>query len=69
MSEYRLLTAAPAAQAHVLVGALRTEGIEARLERDGLGAVYGLTFGAHATRVLVRSDDYEAALSLLRASE
>lgn len=53
MASYRLLTTRPAAEAHVLLGALRAEGLDAQLERDGLGAIYGLTSGAFATRVLI----------------
>lgn len=69
MAQYRVLTVRPATQADVLVGALRTEGIEARLERDGFGAVYGLTHGAFATRVLVAADQYDKALALVNAVE
>jgi Putative prokaryotic signal transducing protein len=66
---YRLLTARPEMEAHVLAGALLAEGITAVLERDPLGAVYRLTFGAFATRVLVLDDDYDQALALLQSVE
>lgn len=69
MAAFRVLTARPAAEAHVLLGALRAEGLLAHLERDGLGAVYGLTSGAFATRVLVAADDYDDAEALLREIE
>ena len=62
---YRLLTVRPAAEAHVLLGALQSEGIAARLERDSLGTVYGLTVGAFGTRVMVATADYEAAVALI----
>lgn len=69
MVSYRLLTARPAAEAHLLVGALHAEGLVAHLERDGLGAIYGLTAGAFATRVMVLTTDYQQAASLLREVE
>lgn len=69
VTDYRLLTVRPAAEAHVVLGALQTEGIDARLERDGLGAVYGLTHGAFGTRILVPAPDYEAAVALLGSAE
>ena len=65
MTDYRLLTVCPAAEAHVVLGALQTEGLDARLERDGLGAVYGLTHGAFGTRIMVAAADYDAAVMLL----
>jgi hypothetical protein len=49
----------------LLQGALRTEGIAAELERDGLAAVYGLDGGGLATRVVVPADDATRALRIL----
>ena len=66
---YRLLTARPEMEAHVLAGALQAEGIHAVLERDSLGAIYRLTYGAFATRVLVLDADYDVALALLQSVE
>ena len=65
MGEWQVLTAKPGPEAHVLLGALLAEGLRARLARDSLGVVYGLTRGPFATRVLVASDDFAAARSLL----
>ncbi len=65
MVGYRLLTSRSTADAHLLVGALQCEGIDARLQRDGLGAVYGLTFGAFATHVFVPVAQYDVAVVLL----
>lgn len=69
MVTYRVLTSRPAAEAQVLLGALRAEGLNAHLERDGLGAIYGLTSGAFATRVLIAAGDYDEASALLRDIE
>lgn len=69
MASFRVLTVRPAPQAHIVLGALRAEGLDAYLERDSLGAVYGLTSGAFATRVLVAADHYDDAEALLRAIE
>ncbi len=69
MAAYRLLTTRPAAEAHVVLGALHAEGLRARLQRDSFGTVYGLTSGPFATRILVHPDDYDAARALLAASE
>ena len=60
-----MLTALPHTSAVLLQGALRTEGIAAELERDGLAAVYGLDGGGLATRVVVPADDAKRALRIL----
>lgn len=65
----RFLTARPAAEAYVVLGALRAEGLRVRLERDGLGSVYGLTSGQFATRIMVADEDYDAARQLLAEVE
>lgn len=62
---YRPLTARPHVVAEIVRGALEAEGVDVRLERNGLGAVYGLQSGPWATRVLVAEDDFERARSLL----
>lgn len=59
----------PTVLARLVAGALAAEGLEVHLDRDGLGAVYGLSTGAHATRVLVRAADLERARALLRELE
>lgn len=60
-----MLTALPHTSAVLLQGALRTEGIAAELERDGLAAVYGLDGGGLATRVVVPADEAKRALRIL----
>lgn len=65
-SDLRVLTALPHTAAILLVGALRSEGIAARLRRDGLAVVYGFDGGGHATQVLVARHDIERATQLLR---
>ena len=69
MDRYRTLTVRPAAEAHILVGALRAEGFEVALERNSLGAVYGLTSGAFASHVLVARRDFAQARAFLAAIE
>jgi hypothetical protein len=49
----------------LLRGALQAEGVRTELDRDGLGAVYGLDTGGHATRVLVRPADADRARRVL----
>lgn len=56
-------------QAHLVVGALRAEGLQARVERNGLGAVYGLDRGAMATKVLVAVSDADEARKVLEDLE
>lgn len=69
VAEYRLLTARPPAEALIIVGALQAEGLRVRAERNGLGAVYGLTSGGFGTRVLVHVDDFAQAQELVSAIE
>jgi hypothetical protein len=66
---WHVLTALPHMAAVLLQGALRTEGIAAELDRDGLAAVYGLDGGGLATRVVVPADDAERALHVLSVLE
>ncbi len=69
MGELRVLTARPSVQAQLIKGALEAEGIAVRLDRDSLGAVYGLDSGTFATRVLVSAADVERASRLLAELE
>ncbi|MDQ3537507.1 MAG: DUF2007 domain-containing protein [Actinomycetota bacterium] len=69
MGELRVLTARPSVQAQLIKGALEAEGIAVRLDRDSLGAVYGLDSGTFATRVLVSAADVERARRLLAELE
>ena len=69
MANYRLLTARPPAEALIIAGALGAEGLRVRAERNGLGAVYGLTSGGFGTQVLVHVDDYAAAAELITTIE
>jgi hypothetical protein len=63
--QWAVLTVRPHTAAVLLRGALRTEGVDARLDRDGLAQVYGLDSGLHATRVLVPATEFERARSVL----
>jgi hypothetical protein len=65
MTAYRQLTALPSAPAHLLKGALETEGIHVVLERESFGSIYGLDSGAWATRVLVDEASIDRARTLL----
>jgi hypothetical protein len=69
MGAYRTLTARPFILANLLAGALEAEGLDVRLARDSLGAVYGLDTGRHATRVLVAEEDLPRARRLLAELE
>ena len=66
---YVLLTSRPAAEAPILLGALQAEGFDARLERNGFGAVYGLTAGQFASRIYVAEGDLASAQALLEEME
>lgn len=64
-SDLHVLTALPHTTAILLQGALRTEGIAAELERDGLAVVYGLDGGGFATQVMVPDHEVERAKQVL----
>lgn len=63
--EWHVVTVLPHMAAVLLRGALQAEGVQTRLDRDALGAVYGLDTGGHATRVLVRPVDAARARRVL----
>ena len=60
-----LLTARPLIQAQLLAGALESEGVAVHMERNALGAIYGMNSGAFPTRLFVSPDDLELATNLL----
>lgn len=56
--------------AHVLLGALESAGIPARLYREAAGAAIGLTMGLLGmAEILVPEDYYEDALTLLEGPD
>ena len=64
-----LLTTKPPTTAELLVGALQSEGLTARVERNELGSIYG--HNTFAARVLVPADQLAEAqrqLQLLEAA-
>jgi hypothetical protein len=63
------LVALPDHLAAVVGGALQAEGISVRLEREPFAAVYGLTTGRWATRVMVDEGDVAQARELLAEVE
>ena len=63
--DLRLLTARPDPVAQLLRGALESEGIDVVVQRDAIASVYGLSTGSHATRLLVPSDQLDAARRIL----
>lgn len=64
---WHVVVAADHTTAVLVRGALRAEGLRAELDRDGLGAVYGLSTGGHATRVLVPDAEAPRARAVLDA--
>lgn len=66
---YVSLTQCPHVLASIIAGALEAEGLDVRLSRDGLGAVYGLDTGRHATHVEVAVTDLDRARRLLAEVE
>ena len=63
--EWVLLTARPLVQGQLLAGALEAEGIVVLIQRNGLGAIYGINTGAFPARLLVRPADLARARALL----
>jgi len=68
-SPYAVLLSRPHVVAEIVRGALEAEGLDVKLERNGLGVVYGLQHGPWATRVLVARDDLPRARELLAEIE
>lgn len=66
---WTVLTALPHTAAVLLHGALTTEGITARLDREALSGIYGLDSGGFATRVLVSDTDIGRARSVVAELE
>lgn len=69
MAHLRELLSRPDHLAQIVAGALRAEGIDVVTERDGLGQIYALHTGVHATRLYVPASQYEAAQRLIREIE
>lgn len=67
--DWHVVTVLPHMAAVLLRGALLAEGLQTELDRDALGAVYGLDTGRHATRVLVRPADADRAHEVLQELE
>jgi hypothetical protein len=63
------VTELPSPLARIVQGALETEGIPTRLEREAASAVYGLETGLFATRVLVPADRLAEARALIAEVE
>lgn len=64
---WEVLTVVDHTTAVLVRGALRAEGLRAELDRDALGAVYGLSTGSHATRVVVPGEEAAEARAVLDA--
>jgi hypothetical protein len=64
-TDLHVLTALPHTSAILLQGALRSEGIAAELERDGLAVVYGLDGGGFSTQVMVPGHEMRRAQQVL----
>jgi hypothetical protein len=66
-ADWQVLTVVDHTTAVLVRGALQAEGLRAELDRDALGAVYGLSTGGHATRVVVPVDEADRARAVLAA--
>ncbi len=54
------------AEAHIIAGRLQSEGLRAWVHQEPAGSALGINVGMLGeVRVLVRDDDYEAALRIL----
>ena len=69
MTDFVELTRRPWMVAQVISGALESEGLSVRLERETFASVYGLDVGRWATRILVAPGDLAAARALLAEVE
>jgi hypothetical protein len=58
------------ADAHVVAGRLEVEGIKSFIQREALGGIFGITYGALGNvNVVVNPDDYDRALSIIEPDE
>lgn len=64
---WQVLTVLDHTTAVLVRGALQAEGVRAELDRDALGAVYGLSTGGHGTRVVVPPHQAAEARAVLAA--
>ena len=56
--------------AQIVSGHLEVEGIKSFIQRESLGAIYGITYGGlGGVHVLVNPEDYEKALAILEPDE
>ncbi len=56
--------------AHIVAGRLEVEGIKSFIQREALGGIFGITYGALGNvNVVVNPADYESALAILEPDE
>jgi hypothetical protein len=56
--------------AHIVAGRLEVEGIKSFIQREALGEIFGITYGALGNvNVVVNPADYERALAILEPDE
>jgi hypothetical protein len=58
------------ADAHIVAGRLEVEGIKSFIQREALGGIFGITYGALGNvNVVVNPADYDRALSIIEPDE
>ena len=56
--------------AHIVAGRLEVEGIKSFIQRESLGGIYGITYGAlGGVHVVVNPEDYDKAMAILEPDE
>ena len=56
--------------AHIVAGRLEVEGIKSFIQREALGGIFGITYGALGeVNVVVNPADYDRALAILEPDE
>lgn len=58
------------ADAHIVAGHLEVEGIKSFIQREAVGGIIGITYGAlGSVNVVVNPADYDRALSIIEPDE
>ncbi len=71
MTEWMIVyTTTDEAEAHIVAGRLEVEGIKSFIQRESLGGIIGITYGAMGDiKVVVNPEDYERTMSILEPDE
>jgi hypothetical protein len=57
-------------EAHIVAGRLEVEGVKSFIQRESLGGIIGITYGAMGdVKVVVNPEDYDKAMAILEPDE